>query len=170
MKTPIRIFTLFLLFAFPQTTYAQNFKLKLFYDTDQSSYPGQILVGYLKDQIITGLIIRNDTSNFEYRGRILDKQKNEYIVFEYFNEPVGCTNLYLFAVKDFKVYASQSIQETEVPVIFSFDKSTLIMWVVSIYPPNCGKKTLISFNSKDMKKYKIDDLKGFKTHLSIDLF
>jgi hypothetical protein len=165
----IRTILILLLLSSYSKSDAQNIKFLALFDLNKSTYPGQILVGYLKDETVTGIIIRNDTSNFEYCGRILDKQKNEYIIFQYFNEQVGCTNLYLFAVKDFKIFSSQAILETEVPIIFSFDRSSLIMWIVTTSPPNCGKNTLISFEPKDIKEYKTEDLKGFKTYLSLDL-
>jgi hypothetical protein len=169
MKTSKKILSLTLLSALSLSILAQNTKLELFVNTVQKAYPSQILIGYFKDQTVTGLIIKSDTSYFEYRGRLLDKQKNEYIVFDYFSEPVGYTSLYLISVKDFEVYSSQAILENEVPLLFSFDKSTLVMWKVSLSPPNCGKNSILSFEPKALKKYKIEELKAFKSYLSIDL-
>jgi hypothetical protein len=169
MSTFKEILFLTFFFILSSSILGQNTRLVVYFDTLNNTYPRHILIGYAKDTTITGLIIKSDTANFEYRGRIIDNLKNEYIVFDYFSDAVGYTCLYLFSTKEFEIFSSEAILENEIPILFSFNKSTLVMWKVSVLSPNCGEKSILGFKPMTIKKYNRDEIKAYKKYLAIDL-
>ena len=169
MNTYKKIPTVLFLLAFSSLSLAQNGMLSVVCDTLQNINSDNILLIYSKDLCNTGLIIKNDTSNFTYNGRILDAEHNEYIIFSSYSEAVGYNKYYLFDIEKCVFYSSQAILELEVPYIFSFNRSTLSMNLVSYDPLNCGKRSILRFELEKVQNYDRNYLNGLKVYLRVNL-
>jgi hypothetical protein len=169
MKDFKKIQIFLILLAFSAMAHAQNAKISIAGDTLQNSNPTQILILYSNGLQNVGLVVKNDISNFTYHGRIFDIEKNEYIIFSSYSESVGCKYYYLFDVQKNKIYSSQAVLELEVPFIFSFNRNTLTMNLVSYDPLSCGKVSPLSFKVENLLYYNPENLKRLKIYLSINL-
>ena len=168
MKNLAYIGCLFLLSISSEVT-AQKGKLSVGYRAMDENQIDHVLIIYSNDKCNKGLLVENDTSDFVLRGRVFDEMRNEYIIFTSYSEPVGCTFYYLFNEDAKAFYVSQAVQEWEVPFLFSFDRSTLSMNLVSYDPSECGKIKKLPFNEEMMKEYDLDFIKELKSFITIDL-
>jgi len=169
MKTYIKILTIIFLLTLSSIALCQEGELFLLGDTISVDKSKQISIVYLEDFIIKGLVVKNDINNFTYQGRIIDKDKKEYITFLSYSESVGSTKYYLFDLEKKGMYVSQAVQEYEVPFIFSFNKNTLSMNVISFDPPNCGKIRQLAFVREEMRSFDLDTIQRLKVYTIIDL-
>jgi hypothetical protein len=115
------------------------------------------------------LFVKNDTSNFNYRGKLIADDYKEYLIFSSYSESVGSFKYYLFDLEKNKMYSSKSVQETQVPFIFSFDSNSLSMDIVSYDPPTCGNLTKLYFYIEEFKYVSSDFVLKRKVKTRIDL-
>jgi hypothetical protein len=158
-----------LLLACSTVVSGQKGKLSLGYDTLHNNQSEQILVIYSNDKCTKGLLVENDTTDFTLKGRIFDEMQNEYIIFSSYSEPVGCTLYYLFDIERKAMYASEAVREWEIPILFSFDRNTLSMNLLSYDALECGKISKLPFTIEKMQDYDVDLIKGLRFYRTIDL-
>jgi hypothetical protein len=169
MMKYIKIPIIITMLTFSSVVLGQKGKLLVAYDPAQMGRSNQVMIIYSNDVCNKGLLIKNDTIDFVFKGRILDEMRYEYILFSSYSESVGCITYYMFDIERNEIYASQAVLELEVPFFFSFDRNTLSMNLLSYDPLNCGKISKLMFILEKMQDLDLDFFKKLKIYSSINL-
>lgn len=151
------------------TVSGQTKNLYLLFDTTKKVNQPTILLIFSTETNFKGVEIKNYAKYVKYRGKILDQQDNEYMIFSSFSEPTGSIYYYLFDIRLKNIYMSQAVQDVEIPYIFSFDKDAMSMIKVLTAPPNCGKRLNLAFSNMQLEDFEFGIFKKCKLVLKIKI-
>ena len=144
MRFSLLLFVLSLIYNPAVSQYNEDQFLVVSHDTVMNEYcEYKISVYYQKGPNIFQKLIEteNQLEYFDYLGKILSEDGNEYHLFKSYSLSVGTISLYYFSTKECLIYHISGMQEHQIPYYFTFNSEQRYLNILSYDVVDCGSIT-----------------------------